>query len=246
MHPDERITFNQQEFQISCEWGLHGIRQLAPHCDALVIVDVLSFCTSVDIAVGRGAWVYPYRFRDESAVAFARGRQALLAGSRRGEPDSYTLSPSSLLGIPTGTRLVLPSLNGASLSMETNGVTTFAGCLRNARAVAQALQERGRRIGVIPAGERWPDGSLRPAIEDLLGAGAIIHSLAGARSPEAAAAEACFLRFREELAACLFRCGSGKELVERGFSMDVELAAELDTSSQAPVLLNGAYCGGIS
>lgn len=35
----------------------------------------------------------------------------------------------------------------------------------------------GRTVAVIPAGERWADGSLRPAIEDLLGAGAFIREL---------------------------------------------------------------------
>ena len=82
----------------------------------------------------------------------------------------------------------MPSPNGATLSLATGDRPTFAGCLRNARAVAQALQRYGRRIGVVPAGERCKDGSLRPAVEDLLGAGAIIQHLPGTRSLEATVA----------------------------------------------------------
>ncbi len=98
-----------------------------------------------------------------------------------------------------------------------------------------------RGVGVIPAGERWADGSLRPALEDLLGAGAIIRCLEGRRSPEAQVAEAAFEAFKDSLEAGLKSCGSGKELIERGYGRDVELAAELDSSDCAPILSNGAY-----
>lgn len=232
--------FDQHEFDIRCEWGAAGIEQLAPHSDAIIIVDVLSFSTCVDIAVSRGAVVYPYRWRDERAYDYAKSLGALVAAGRR-TASGYSLSPASLLDIPAGTPLVLPSPNGATLSLATGAVPTFAGCLRNARAVAHAAQQVGARIGVIPAGERWPDGSLRPALEDLIGAGAIIHHLAGTRSPETAAAEAVFLRFRDNLAGCLRQCSSGKELLDRGFEPDVELAAALNQSDCAPILADGAY-----
>jgi 2-phosphosulfolactate phosphatase len=125
--------------------------------------------------------------------------------------------------------------------MATGRVPTLAGCLRNAGAVAEAVQTLGRRISLIPAGEWWPDGTLRPAIEDLLGAGAIIRHLAGTRSPEAAVAEATFLRFQDNLITGLKQCGSGKELIARGFEADVELAAALNQSASIPVLRDGAY-----
>jgi 2-phosphosulfolactate phosphatase len=36
-------------------------------------------------------------------------------------------------------------------------------------------------------------------------------------------------------------CASGRELAERGFWDDVEVAAELNVSSVVPVLTNGAF-----
>ena len=75
----------------------------------------------------------------------------------------------------------------------------------------------------MPAGERWPDGSLRPAIEDLLGAGAILTQLNGHRSPEANLAAVAFERVADHLLEQLLLSSSGRELVECGFVRDVEL-----------------------
>lgn len=235
------MFYDQREFDIRCEWGAVGVSQLAPDSDAIVIVDVLSFSTCVDIAVGNGATVYPYQWKNDSAKDYAHSLDAILANPRKQFDTSYSLSPVSLLRLPAGSRLVLPSPNGSSLSLATGQTPTFAGCLRNAEAVAQSLQQLGKKISIIPAGERWSDGSLRPAIEDLIGAGAVIYYLSGNKSPESKLAEAAFLHFKADLSSCLKQCSSGKELIGKGFSSDVDIAAALNQSRCVPMLQNGVY-----
>ncbi len=235
------MIFDQQEFDIRCEWGEHGISVLAPISDVIIIIDVLSFSTSVDVAVTQGAMVFPYRWRDDTAQAYAVSVGATLADPGR-HPTRYSLSPASLTGIPKGTRMVLPSPNGATLTLAAKPTPVLAGCLRNAGAVAAVARQYGRKIAVIPAGERWKDdGSLRPSFADLIGAGAIISHLTGQRSPEALVALASFRAVESELDHALRQCSSGKELIEWGFATDVLLAAQLNVSACAPVLVNDAY-----
>ena len=235
------MTVSQSAFDVRCEWGEHGVAQLAPISDVVIIVDVLSFSTSVEIAISRDATVFPYRWKDPSAAVFAASVGAIVADARRGSAG-YSLSPHSLVDLPPGTRLVLPSPNGATLTCGTGMTPTLAGCLRNARAVAAAAQRYGRRIAVIPAGERWhSDGSLRPALEDWVGAGAIISQLAGALSPEAHAAAATFRGVQADIAGLLQSCGSGRELLARGLARDVALASALNVSAGVPVFRDGAY-----
>lgn len=237
------MSFNQQEFDIKLEWGLHGIEELLPVSDVVIIVDVLSFSTCVDIATGNGAVVYPYRWKDETAVAYAKSSGAELASFTRGYANGYSLSPASLTAIQSQTKLVLPSPNGSALSLATKAVPTICGCLRNAKAVAEAAFTFGKRISVIPAGEQWADGSLRPAFEDLLGAGGIVANLKGNLSPESRAALAVYRHLEMNLPEEIKKCNSGKELIEKGFEEDVDLACALNASTTAPLLIENRYVG---
>lgn len=228
--------FIQSAWACRCEWGEAGVSALAP-ADVIIVVDVLSFMTCVDIAVSRGAailphpWIHPHPWKAPDAIEFARAHQAELAGKRR--HARYSLAPESYLDAPEGLRCVLPSPNGAQVTLAAahTGSVVLAGSLRNARAVAERL---GRTFNVIPAGERWADGSLRPALEDWLGAGAILRWLPGSRSAEAETAVAAFERHRDHLVDVLDRCGSGRELHERGHERDKVIAADLDVSSCVP------------
>jgi 2-phosphosulfolactate phosphatase len=234
------MTFDQSGFDVRCEWGENGIRHLARGADAVIIVDVLSFSTCIEIATNRGAVVFPYRWKDESAAAFAASVNAELAGPRR-DGDEYSLSPASLINISAGTRLALPSPNGSTLSLATGATPTLTACLRNCRAVATAAAKYGPRVAVIPAGERWDDSSLRPAFEDWVGAGAVISHLEGSLSPEAGAALSAYLNIKSDLGHTLKRCSSGRELIEWGFELDVEIASELNVSECTPTLVDNAY-----
>src|SRR3546814_13792990 len=93
----------------------------------------------------------------------------------------------------------------------------------------------------MAAGEHWPGGNLRPAIEDLLGAGAIIERLQGRPSPEARAARAAYRELKDEIPAVLSGCPSGQALAAAGFPEDVELAAQEDASTAVPMLQGGRY-----
>jgi 2-phosphosulfolactate phosphatase len=240
-----RNEHRQRDHRVRLEWGLQGVELLAADCAVLVVVDVLSFCTSVDIAVGRGAVVLPQRDADPAAaLAEAERAGAVPAGRRAGAGPS--LRPSSLLGLAAGTTLALPSPNGATLcaAAAAAGVPLLAGCLRNAGAVAAAADRFAGPVGLVAAGERWPDGTLRVAVEDAIGAGAIAARLRGC-SPEAELAAAQFAAARDRgLHAVLAATSSGRELVADGYHPDVALAAALDAGTAVPRLTNGLLTGG--
>ena len=226
------------------EWGLEGSRKFDGRVGAVVVVDVLSFSTCVDIAVARGALVYPFCYGDASAAArTAKALGAEIAGPRGSTAHRFNLSPASLFAIELGTKLVLPSPNGSAISAAAHSTPVFAGCLRNARAVAERARAVACDAGVavIPAGERWPDDSLRPSIEDLIGAGAVLDALGLRCSPEAEVARQAFRSARPNLADIVRGCVSGQELIARGYPGDVDAAIDLNVSDAAPLLTDGAY-----
>jgi 2-phosphosulfolactate phosphatase len=229
------------EAEIDFAWGGAGLTALHERCDVFVIIDMLCFSTSVDVAVARGAEVLPFRLGKQGAEQAAQQSAAVLARARRDAAGGPSLSPASLQALEPGTRLLLPSPNGSALSAMVQDRSAFAACLRNASAVATAVQKSEGRIAVIAAGEHWPGGALRPAIEDLIGAGAILARLKGRLTPEARAAKAAYLELKDDIPDVFRGCPSGIELIEAGFPDDVELAAEEDVSTAVPVLRGGVY-----
>ena len=244
---------SQAGFAYRFGWGREGLEAVAAQCDVVVVVDVLRFSTAVSAAIEAGAMVLPYRWGDDGAAEYANARAAVLAGLR--EHGGPSLSPTDLRGLAPGTRVVLPSPNGSTIAFAASELEVpfvLAGSLRNATATARraATLAPGGTIGVIAAGERWGDGPLRPALEDLIGAGAVLAALQRADaafaprcSPEASVAWAAFVDAEPNVAACLLTCESGCELVERGWEDDVRTAAELDATELAAQLVDDAFVG---
>ncbi|WP_312855924.1 2-phosphosulfolactate phosphatase [Nocardioides stalactiti] len=249
-----RAAHGQQGYDIRLEWGAVGGSEVAFSADVAVVVDVLSFTTTLSIAVGRGTRVFPFAWKDERAAAFAADKDAVLAVGRfeaAGLDDPPpSLSPAQLLASSPVERLVLPSPNGSTICAALDGITVVGASLRNRTAVARWLAKRivsGATVAVVPAGERWPDGSLRPALEDLWGAGSVLSALDldGVRmSPEAQHAAASFGLVAGDLASAVAECASGQELAAVGFADDVAAAADLDADDVVPLLTDGGFVAG--
>src|ERR1700736_268512 len=158
----------QEAYRVRVERGERGalglLSRRPPDVQVAVVVDVLSFSTAVDVAVARGAQIFPSRFKALAESAqIATMYDALLAvpRSERTEVSPYTLSPSTLDALPPGARLVLPSPNGARCvraAYDRRVPVVIVGCLRNVHAVAAFARARAGKkgaIAVISAGERW-------------------------------------------------------------------------------------------
>jgi 2-phosphosulfolactate phosphatase len=228
------------------EWGRDGARRAAERGDITVIVDTLSFSSAVATAVRHGGVIYPCSLEDDLDAHRAR-HHAEVAVPRRDVPmkGRFSLSPSTYVGIEAGTRVVVASPNGALCSLHGRRAPhLFVGALNNARATATAvaalLDASALSVTVVACGERWhapgDDGPLRFAVEDYLGAGAILTHLPHARSPEALVCEAAFTGCRHELERLLWESASGRELRAMGFGGDVTHAARLDAYDAVAVL----------
>jgi 2-phosphosulfolactate phosphatase len=244
----------QSGFDIRLCWGPVGLRALARQVATVVIVDVLRFTTALDVAVSVGAQVYPAAWPHDATAGPREGAEVADGTGRRG----LSLSPATLSSLRAGERIVLPSANGSHCCAlaVTEGVTVVGGSLRNAEAVARWHLARAAGslvagpLAVVPCGERWPDGSLRPAVEDLIGAGAIVAALEAAAagltfSPEAMTAGAAYRSVVQDLYAAVAASASGRELSGSGRLDDIAWATDLDSSDSVPVLgADGAFTDG--
>src|ERR671924_92781 len=152
-----RRTDDQAGFDVRFEWGIEGLSALGATSDVVVVVDVFSFSTAVEIATARGAIVHPAPWDDDraSALAHSLGAELAVRRARMSDQAPYSLSPAALSAVRSGTRIVLPSPNGAAIALHAGSLRSkvLAGCLRNATAVAGAARSFGPRVSVPALGD---------------------------------------------------------------------------------------------
>ena len=255
------------EAQVHLEWGVPGALLAARRGDLVVVVDVLSFSTSVVEVIERDGTAFCYSPEELDRAGgrenVGRDHDAVVLSKQRSVPaGEVSLSPASLQSLPAGQRVVMTSLNGGRCVAAASAAPWVGiGCLTNRTAVARRIETLitegvASRCTIVPCAEIWSGpfmasqvGDLsevaamlvRPSYEDLLGAGSIVTALGAhvRQSVEASMATAVFESHRDRLRPFLESCVSGRELIERGFGDDVELAARLDTRSGIPERSSG-------
>ncbi|WP_096440090.1 2-phosphosulfolactate phosphatase [Alteribacter populi] len=238
--------------KVHFEWGKRGTREAAGRGDITIIVDVLSFSSTVVSALACGAEILPYPpYLDGMAYANKQGAELILGRAEAASLDKPTLSPVTFNEEHRGKKYVLCSLNGAVCTWVASQVPyVFVGSLLNALSIADAVNilagKENVGVTVVACGEQWSDiheqeDRLRPSLEDYLGAGAIIAQLNGRKSPDAKVCEIAFEGVKGQVEELIWNCESGVELRERGYERDVKHCSQLDMSTVVPQLKEGVF-----
>lgn len=232
------------------EWGPRGARVAAERGDVLIVVDVLRFSGAVAASVDAGVLLFSALAGEEAETAVREGAEIAVHSFDAPAKGGFSLSPSTYFHAESGCRVVITSANGATCARYGESVSyLFVGGLVNARALGAVVNEivagTGHGVTVLSCGERWEDrseeGDLRFALEDYLGAGAILSHLLMELSPDAVVCRAAFEASRNNLRGLLWECPSGVELREKGLGDDVEYCSAMNVLDCVPVLRGGAF-----
>jgi phosphosulfolactate phosphohydrolase-like enzyme len=153
------------------------------------------------------------------------------------------------IGVDADVLVLVDVLSGSPGPVDFLGASdavVVEGSLRNCAAVARWALERqagkGDRftVAVVAAGEPRDGGQTRFALEDLLGAGAIIDALASVGidycSPEAAAAAAAFTGLRNATGHLIGASTSGRAIAQKDGREQIDFAIEVNSSDEVPIL----------
>ncbi len=199
---------------------------------ACAVFDVLRATTTMAAALAGG--VDEIRlFGDldsaRSAAGTFNGRKLLCGESRCLPPEGFDLgnSPGQFAENHRGATLFMCTTNGTrALLAATEAVVVFTAALVNAKAVAAELAKTGRDITLLCAGTNG-----EPAMEDMLGTGAVLAALPGAtlHNDITRMAFALFQGCLKDLPRMLRDCEGGRNVLTAGLEADIDFAARLNS-----------------
>jgi 2-phosphosulfolactate phosphatase len=202
----------------------------------VVVFDVLRATSTVTTAMAAGAEQIRF-FADPDAALAARREypRALLCGERGClRIPGFNLGNSPLEFQPqvvSGRIILMATTNGTkAIHAARTSRRLFAGSLLNARATAEALLRSAEDVVLLCAGT-----DNHPAMEDILGAGAVINELQNLAASSATCATdlatAAYFAFRHaaaDLHSALSKAQGGRNLVAAGLSDDIVHCSRLN------------------
>jgi 2-phosphosulfolactate phosphatase len=203
---------------------------------SVVVFDVLRATTTMTAALAAGVGEIRI-FGDTEAARRAAGdagdpRPLLCGEAQCLPPAGFDLgnSPGALnAGEHGGRILYMSTTNGTRAIIAARGARVLlVAALVNAAAAARALAEAGHDVTLLCSGT---NGAL--ALEDVIGAGAVVDALAGLTDLEltsdaARLALRVFRGNRTDLRGVLGEAAGGRNVAAAGLAPDIDFAARLD------------------
>jgi 2-phosphosulfolactate phosphatase len=249
--------------KVKVRWFPEGALDAAKAKDTIIVIDTLRCSSAIATALELGVnAIYPvssvkeaFELKESGKYANKYGNPLLMGEVRSVKVKGFDLgnSPGELLlrNDLKGRNVLLRTSAGSqaliaiSKISKADKIKAVVGCILNALAVAKfvsklALKE-GKDISLVCCGFQAKEF----ALEDFLGAGAIIaqmpeHTLE--RSDEAVTACLAFESSVNSLSKVLSETKSGRRLLETGQSEDIEFCSLLNKFNGVPIFDGKQIC----
>jgi 2-phosphosulfolactate phosphatase len=200
----------------------------------VVVFDVLRATTTMLAAFAHGVReIHLFDSPENAMLAAAKADpRPLLCGERECLPPAgFDLgnSPAGFTPSHAARTVYMSTTNGTRAILAVGAARTILiAAMVNARATARYMATLGQDIALVCAGT-----NKQPAMEDVLGAGAVIHELvslgkAQPASDPARMALRLFLACRTDLAGAMADSQGGRNVIAAGLPADIGFAADLN------------------
>jgi 2-phosphosulfolactate phosphatase len=208
----------------------------------VVVFDVLRATTTMAAALAAGvAQIRVFGSIDaarQAAAAFD-GPKLLCGECECLRPEGFDLgnSPADFTTKSAGKTAFMSTTNGTrAILAAVAAPKLFIGAIVNASATAQRLASLGMNVTLLCAGTNG-----QPAIEDMLGAAAVMdaltrHTAIEPESDSVAIARHLYNSCRENLQAAMTQSAGGRNLLRAGLPEDIEWASRLDALNTVGVI----------